>query len=225
MVMKIKSVLFDMDGVIINTRPEIENFWHEWAGKAEITLSEEDIEQHIHGCPSNRTIEMLFSKTSDEFKKQIVESSLNIGEDVNNLVMPGFRKLIDFFDELNFPWGIVTSHTLKSATRIAEELNIQHRFKVLVTADQVERGKPFPDPYFLGTERIGSKAEEVLVFEDSISGSTAAIKAGNKVIGVNTPKGAPALLSLGVMDVIENFEKIFDRERKALKIKEGIFLG
>lgn len=221
--MKISAVLFDMDGVIINTRPEIEVFWHDWANKAGFKLSEEDIELHIHGCPSRHTIEMLFSKASDEIKKGIVEGSLNLGEDVNKLVMPGFRELIDFLDYQNISWGIVTSHTLKSATRITNELNIQKRVKVLVTADQVERGKPFPDPYLLGTERIGANPEDVLVFEDSISGSTAAIKAGNKVVGVNTPKGAPALFSLGVLDVIENFEVLLDRETKTLKLKKEIY--
>ncbi|HYG37696.1 MAG TPA: HAD-IA family hydrolase [Cytophagales bacterium] len=223
--MRISAILFDMDGVIINSRSEIELFWNEWAEKVGIILSEKDIEDHIHGCPATRTLEMLFKNTSDEFKMQIMNCSHTIGQDVENLVMPGFKDLIDCLDEIKMPWGIVTSHLINSATRIVKALHIQDRLKVLVTADQVEKGKPHPDPYILGNKRLGLEAEQVLVFEDSISGCTAALKAGNAVIGLNVPKMAKSLLSLGVEDVLENFEGIVDKEMKCLRIGKKLILN
>jgi beta-phosphoglucomutase-like phosphatase (HAD superfamily) len=199
-----KAVLFDMDGVIINSRIEIEEFWQKWAKIAGGSFSFEEIEQFIHGCPVELTLNQLFNHTPHLWE-DIKMDSANLGLHPEKMVMKGFFDFIDYLDEYQIPYGIVTSHVLKNASRIVNSLGIQNRIKALVTADQVERGKPYPDPYLLGAERLGIPNKEIIVFEDSLSGIQSAHNAGSKVIGINLPHFRNSLLIKGAHDVLEDF--------------------
>lgn len=199
-----------MDGVIINTRQEIEDFWRRWAVKAGFELRESDIENDIHGCPPLHTLGKFFSHTDKDFKRAMEEDSHSIGKNARALLMPGLLAFVDRICERQFPFGIVTSHTLKSASRIAVDVGLEGRYEALVTVDQVKNGKPHPEPYLLAAERLNLAPEEVLVFEDSLSGCTSALRAGMKVIGVNTPKYEPSLRALGVVTVIRDFHRVHE---------------
>ncbi len=203
--MNVDAVLFDMDGVIINSRPEIEGFWQSWAQRFGFTIEANDMENHIHGCPARHTIAKLFGGITAEEVAAIETSALQIGGDPQARVMPGFFAFTDTLSRQGIPFGIVTSHPMASGKRIADALGLTSRLAVFVTADQVKNGKPHPEPYLLGCERLGLPPGNVLVFEDSVSGAMAAVAAGNMVVGINQPTAAAALLALGVLEVFPDF--------------------
>lgn len=208
--MQMSAILFDMDGVLINTRQEIEDFWRRWAIKAGFELTGDDIENHIHGCPPSHTIGKFFGQAEDEFMRAMEADSRNIGKNARAMIVPGLTEFVGFLCERQFPFGIVTSHTLKSASSIALDIGLAGKYKTLVTVDQVKNGKPHPEPYLLAAERLNLIPEEVLVFEDSLSGCTSALRAGMNVVAINTPEYETSLRAVGVVHVIRDFHRVHE---------------
>ena len=85
-----------------------------------------------------------------------------------------------------------------------ELLNIQNCISVIVERNDVARGKPFPDPYLLGAKRLMLSLSETLVFEDSISGITSAVKAGAYCVAI----GDTELIQYGAQTAIADFSKV-----------------
>lgn len=84
-------------------------------------------------------------------------------------------------------------------------LSVRSPFQTIVTANLVQKGKPDPECYLLGAERLDIPIKKVLVFEDSISGVKSASRAGATVVGVNEPHIGPVLTEAGAVDVIPDF--------------------
>lgn len=107
--------------------------------------------------------------------------------------MPGAVDLLDWLDTADaspggpLPRGIATSGGRRYAERIVGLLGIADRFEFLVTADDVSRGKPHPEPYLLAAERLGVAPGEMLVLEDSAVGTQAAVAAGAITVAAPNP--------------------------------------
>lgn len=106
--------------------------------------------------------------------------------------LPGAAALLARLNTLGIPWAIVTSGSVPvaSARRQAAGLPLP---AVFVTAEQVERGKPQPDAYLLGAERLGLAPQACVVVEDAAAGIASGLAAGCQVIAVNAPADAPQL--------------------------------
>ncbi len=108
-------------------------------------------------------------------------------------------------------WAIVTSGSLESveARLMKAELPIP---KILVTADDVNQGKPDPEPYLVGAKRLGVAAERCVVIEDSPAGIEAGKKAGMRVIGIASTHTRKELLEKGADMVIDKLINLNIRE-------------
>ena len=98
--------------------------------------------------------------------------------------MPGLETLLDLIESANIPKAIATSSHLQFAQRALGMFDLQPRFDFVLTSESVERGKPHPEVYLLAASRHGVKPENMLVLEDSIHGSSAAIAAGATTISI-----------------------------------------
>lgn len=204
----IKAIVFDMDGVLINTKPTIERYWSDWAEKCGFIISKEQMEQDVHGCPKKHTLENLFGEVDEQMKREICNSTSAGNLDFKELVVPGAVELLHSLQKAGIKMALVTSSTIKTAEKVMEQLNLSHCLPVVVTADQVKNGKPHPEPYLLAAERLKLDPAGTLVFEDSLSGAQAALAAGMRVVGVNEEHAAKGLLDLGVQTVIPDFKNI-----------------
>lgn len=201
---KVKAVLFDMDGVLVDSRTIIERAWAEAAQMYGIKISEYDIHNHIHGQPGPYTIQTLFGHL-EKIDQQKVQTHIIHSENTAVCVpIPGVAELIKKLSAASVPLGIVTSGWRYKIDRVIESLHAQSCFSVIVERDDVKRGKPYPDPYLLAASRLNLPPAETLVFEDARSGVISAVSAGALCVGI----GGDELMTSGAAFTIPDFLEV-----------------
>ena len=174
------AVLFDLDGVLIDSTPAVTRVWEKWAVKH--GFNPEEVVRKAHGRPSITTIREYLPNADHEMENRIVERAEI--EDLEGVVpLPGALELLR-----SLPSGkcaIVTSCTRPLAkVRIAAAgLPVP---KHIVTADDILHGKPDPEPYLKGANTIGAAPQNCLVVEDVPAGVASGKAAGARVVAVRT---------------------------------------
>lgn len=172
------AVLFDMDGTLIDSLHSVERSWLTWAREHGI-----DPERLLgfHGVPSRQIVETLLPGADAERAARRIEE-LEVADTEGIVVLPG---AIEALRAVGASGAVVTSCTAQlAAARIAAaRLPVP---EICVTASDVERGKPAPDPYLLGAARLGVDPARCLVVEDAVSGVRAGRAAGCATLGVRT---------------------------------------
>ncbi len=190
--MKCKGFLFDLDGTLVDSLPAVERAWSNWAQSRD--LDPEEVLGFIHGKQAITSLRHFMPGESEESIQQqfkLLEKA-EAEDTVGISALPGAAELLHRLNELSVPWAIVTSGSVPvaHARHAAGELA---RPEVFITAELVARGKPNPDPYLLGAEKLGLKPEECVVVEDAPAGVLSGLAAGCKVIAVNAPDDTPKL--------------------------------
>lgn len=178
--MRCRGVLFDMDGVLVDSTAAVARVWSVWARKH--SLDADAVVKIAHGRPSISTIRELLPDSDHEAEDREVER-LEI-EDVEGIVaMPGVAELLRAIPPNKY--AIVTS-----ATRALAEVRLRAASLPvpanLVTARDVQRGKPNPDPYLMGARILGVSPVECAVIEDAPSGIRSGKEAGAHVVALRT---------------------------------------
>jgi len=191
----VDAILFDMDGTLVNSTEGVVGAWETFA-KLYPGLDIKTILSSSHGV---RTIDNLrkhcgitdeveLEKQAVLFEKAIVDSSTANGRKGITL-LPGVKDIIDELtagpEDTQTRWAVCTSATRYYASGALTLTGIP-KPKVFVTAEDVEKGKPFPDPYLLGAKSCGYEPERCLVVEDAPAGVRSGRAAGCKVIGLLT---------------------------------------
>ena len=177
-----KGLLFDLDGTLIDSSEPIKRAWISTAEAAGIPLEKL---VGFHGIPAGQTLRMLLSDRSElEINHWIQVITQKEVEDTEGIRSnPGAHELFEHLGQTNTPWTIVTSCTrdLAIARLDAVGLPIPEN---LVTADQVTRDKPHPEPFQLGAQRLSLPPSVCYAVEDSIAGLKSATDAGCKTIAL-----------------------------------------
>lgn len=146
---RIEAILFDMDGVLIDSNSVIERAWREAAEMYGKSISEEQMVKHIHGQPGPHTIQALFSDLPLTDQRKVQAHIIQVEDTAEYDPVPGVAQLIHSLNAAGVKVGIVTSGWREKIDRVIAMLNVQHCISVIVERDDVGRGKPFPDPYLL----------------------------------------------------------------------------
>ena len=182
-----KAVIFDLDGTLVDSMWMWKAIDIEYLGKFGISLPS-TLQKDIEG--------MSFSETAVYFKEtfQIPDSLEEIKADWNKMAYDKYTKEVDFkkgaikFLEIciqkGIKLGIATSNSRELVDATLEALNIRDYFDCVMTACEVEKGKPAPDIYLLVAKCLDVKPEQCLVFEDIPEGILAGVRAGMKVCAV-----------------------------------------
>ncbi|HKF02311.1 MAG TPA: HAD-IA family hydrolase [Candidatus Sulfotelmatobacter sp.] len=174
------ALLFDLDGVLINSTPAVARVWHRWA--LEHGFDPEEVVPRAHGRPSLTTVREYMPNADHEAENREVERREI--QDLEGVVpLPGALGLL-----ASLPldrWTIVTSCTRKLAeVRIeAAGLLLPRKF---ISSNDITNGKPHPEPYLKGAAVLGFPATECVVLEDVPAGVKAAKAAGARVIAFTT---------------------------------------
>ena len=178
-----KGVLFDLDGVVVDSESIYTQFWSD-IDKLYPT-GVENFAIAIKGNTLQRILADFFP--DNDVKQDILERIKDF--EINMRYKP-FAEAIRFINELKrnqFRIAIVTSSSQKKMDNLyAQNPGFREMFDAVVTGDMVSHSKPDPEPYLLGAEAIGVAPESCYVFEDSISGIESGIRAGATVIGLAT---------------------------------------
>ncbi len=185
--LRCKAILFDFDGVLIDSEPVYERHWYDWAG--EHGVSYEHIISIHHGIPAVRTISIVAphldaQKEADQFQVRCVSNLEGL------VAHNGVKALLEYLPADR--WAIATSSYRNMVSQQMKHLALPDP-GVLVTVEDVTRGKPDPEPYLLAAEKVGIPVSECVVIEDSPAGVAAGKSAGARVIGVTTTKRADEL--------------------------------
>lgn len=213
-----EAIIFDMDGVIIDTKEMVESFWTNKFEQFGMEVPVENFDERFHGRPAQLTVDQEFSFLPETeriaLEQEIEEYDSSI--DQFNLI-PGIHSFLQSSKDAGIPIALVTSALPPKVEIMKKSLSFDPGFITEVTADRIKQGKPNPECYKLALLELGADPANVLVFEDSISGVRAAAGSHSVVIGVNEPHLHEKLLQKGAIHVIRNFESaVIDSVEKSL---------
>ncbi|MGO1972114.1 MAG: HAD family hydrolase [Propionibacteriaceae bacterium] len=181
-----EAVIFDMDGTLIDSTPAVERSWTQWAIEYELTA--EQLAGH-HGYPAAGIVDKLIpAERRAAALARISELELADTHDIGTL--PGAAEAFVALQRRRFAIATSCTAPLAAARLAASALSMP---PVLVTVDDVERGKPAPDPFLVAAERLGADPARCLVVEDAVSGLTGARAAGCASLAVVTTTPADLL--------------------------------
>lgn len=181
------AILFDLDGVLVDSIPSVERAWRKFAARHK--LDPTTVLEAAHGHRSIETVRLLMPELDADVENQIVEQD-EIDDAEGLMATEGAAELFSILPPER--WTIVTSGTRALATARLHAAGLPVP-KHLVAADEVVNGKPHPEPYIKGASALGFPPAACLVFEDAPTGIRSAQAAGAKVIGVAGTYAAPQL--------------------------------
>ena len=196
------ALLFDLDGVLIDSTPAVARVWQRWA--IEHGLDPDTVVRMAHGRPSRATIRELLPNADIEREDREVERREM--EDLDGVILlPGARELLDILPSNR--WTIATSCTrpLAEVRLRAAGLPIP---KAMITSSDVKIGKPDPEPYLKAAVNLGLSASDCIVVEDAPAGIRAGKAAGARVIAVLTTMPRRDLEDAGPDWIVENCAEI-----------------
>ncbi len=201
------GVIFDFDGVIVDSHPAHMLAWKELLltkGKAtsDVDLSfiregakREEILRHFLGELTPYQIVSYGVEKDELFKARAGELSL----------VPGFTKFLVQLDSAALPSAVATSGSRSRVEQTLETLNLRKRFRAVVTGTDVERGKPDPSLFLLAAQILQIDARRILVCEDAVAGVLAAKTAGMKCLGIAANGRESLLKQVGADLVVKDF--------------------
>lgn len=193
--MQCKGFLFDLDGTLVDSLAVVERSWQFWAES--YGVDPQEVLEFIHGKQAITTLRHFMpGKSEAEIQAEFLRLEHIEATDLDGVrALPGAVELLLHLEAQSIPWAIVTSGSIPVA-------HARHRAAglpqpaVFITAEQVTRGKPQPDAYLLGAERLGLTPQECLVVEDAPAGIQSGLAAGCHVAAVNVPPETPELLEV-----------------------------
>jgi HAD superfamily hydrolase (TIGR01509 family) len=206
---RVEAVLFDMDGVVIDTQQSVTDFWLAFAAEQGVTLTADDFEDHIYGVPVAHTLRVLFpdlpfaGHIALRERTAAYESALAYSE------VPGLTAFLRPLSAAGVPTALVTSGEPWKVAAMSGQLGLEGLFDAVITAADIRWGKPDPECYALAADQLGIPATRCVIFEDSVSGVQAAVAAGALCVGVQ-PSGrlAQRLVECGAWHVIPDFVRV-----------------
>lgn len=181
------AILFDLDGVLMDSGAAVERAWQRWAARHGLETA--DVLAEAHGRRTEDTIRAIAPWLDVEAETRALEDTET--DDTDGVVaLPGAASLLESLPAGS--WAVATSGSRRLATTRLAHGGLPLP-EVLVTAEDVERGKPDPQPYLAAAEALGVEPSRCLVVEDAPAGIAAGRAAGAAVLAVTTTFAASEL--------------------------------
>ncbi|WP_321334791.1 HAD-IA family hydrolase [uncultured Bacteroides sp.] len=196
----LKSVLFDMDGVLFNSMPYHADAWYKVMAARGLNLSREEAYMH-EGRTGSGTINIVCQRqwkrhaTPEEIEEIYSEKTVEFNKNPPAERMPGAWEVLKKVKEAQLIPTVVTGSGQGSLlNKLEQNFPGMFRPELMVTAFDVKYGKPNPEPYLMALEKGGLKPNEAIVIENAPLGVAAGVGAGIFTIAVNTGPLAPEVL-------------------------------
>lgn len=196
------ALLFDLDGVLIDSTPAVTRVWRRWA--MEHGFNPEEVVAHAHGRPSLTTVREYLPNSDHEAENREVERREI--EDLEGVVpLAGALELLASLPRDR--WTIVTSCTRPLAEVRIQAAGLPLPMK-MITANDITHGKPDPEPYLQGAAILASSPAQCIVLEDVPAGIRAGKASGASVIALKTTAQESALREAGADWILNNCTEI-----------------
>lgn len=207
-----KAILFDMDGVLIDSEPFHEQSIVELSAELGEAITGKEVLDSFKGAPEfvmgRRLLEMYPASglTSDEIIRR--KGDIYAGMFARVPLLPGILEFLEQSKASGLRFALATS-----ANRFTQELSFRGHglspwFEAIVTGEDITRGKPDPEPYLLAASKLGIAAEDCVVIEDSLNGVRSGKAAGCKVIAITTTFPRETLAELQPDLIIDGFSEL-----------------
>ncbi len=215
---KIDTLIFDLDGVIVDTAVFHYQAWKRLAAELNINFSLEDNER-LKGVSRVKSFDILLSlgnvKMSDQEKAPYCERKNEwfvelISKMTPEDILPGVREFIAVNKEKGR--NIVLGSASKNALMVLENTDLKYAFDAIMDGTNITSAKPDPEVFVKGAKAVGSHPENCIVFEDAVAGVQAAKNGGMYCVGMGDPKLLKqadwVIPGIGSIDINEFEEKI-----------------
>jgi len=183
----IRAVVFDCDGLMFNTEEIFNLAGRELMRRREKVMTQECLHRMMGLRPHDAFAVMVETFDLDEPIEDLLTESQEIFNshlDAHLAPMPGLFELLEAIENYGLPKGVATSSPRDYLDGILARFELQARFAVTLTAEDVTHGKPHPEIYLKAAEQIGVAPAEMLVLEDSQAGTQSAAAAGAVVVSI-----------------------------------------
>lgn len=208
--MTIRGVIFDMDGVIVDSGEHHRAAWQALLAELGTTVSSADFWRLTIGRPAHEAVSLLLGRELH------YEEAMELAGRKRDLyrhfaqrgavAVPGVADFVGSVARSGTACAVATSASRHDARHVLDTLGLAGHFGAVVTAEDVIRGKPDPEVYVRAATEIGIAPRDCLAFEDAVVGVQAARRAGMRVIGVSTAHTGEELSAAGAERAIANFE-------------------
>lgn len=183
----IKAVIFDMDGVIVDSEPLHLLAYQELFNTRNIPFTEEDNREFLGRKDMEMAIVLVERFKLPMTPPELVHSKERIlarllAENAN--ARPGLYKVLEAARQHNLHMAVASSATLPTIELVTDTLNVRHYFHNLSSGDEVPNGKPAPDVFLLAAKRLDVDPSHCLVIEDTLNGLRAALAGGMYCVAI-----------------------------------------
>lgn len=193
----IKAIIFDMDGVLVDSEPIHVAFEKQQFALHNLNISAEEHHRYM-GVASDVMWQKIsakhtFNKPLDEIIRESRERCIHYFSELPEIpVMPGLTDLLEELTRKEIPIAVASSSYPEVIATILDKTGLRRYFKVVVSSQEAGKSKPEPDVFLLAAKKLGIAPKDCLVIEDSANGIKAAQAAGMTCIAYQGPGANPA---------------------------------
>lgn len=214
--LRCKAILFDLDGVLVNSAECVEKTWRSFAARHKLDVDE--VLVYAHGRRTKETIQLVAPGLNADYEVATLEKNEAMTTE-GVYEVPGARRLLQSLPLER--WAIVTS-----GIRAVASLRIRFTGlpspSVMICADDIAHGKPHPEGYIKAADNLGRLPSECVVIEDAPAGIEAAHNAGMRVIAIASTYGKERLADADlVVDQLSDLAVLLDGEQIVISCDEA----
>ncbi len=205
-----RGAVFDFDGVIVDSHAAHLRAWEKFLESVGRTVSGEQLQFVLDGRKRDDILRHFMGELS---KEQVAEfghlkEQFFRDEAVNVRTIDGLLGFLEDLEREQFALAIASSGSRSRVDFLLDKLGLKQCFRVVITGDEVEEGKPHPAIFVKAAQQLAMDSSQLVVFEDAPSGVKAAKAAGMLCVGIARPDLASALLDAGAIHVAPDFRSL-----------------
>jgi HAD superfamily hydrolase (TIGR01509 family) len=218
------GLLFDLDGTLAQTEHIHLAAFNALLAPSGRSLDDEAFVRHVSGRANDDIMTFLFPDAAAAERLRLADAKEASFRDIavagGVALTPGAAELLQWARKRHVATGLVTNAPRANAEMMIAVLGLADAFDVVITADELARSKPHPDPYLAAIETLGLSAAATVAIEDSLTGITAAAAAAIGVIALATAQTAASLMVSDATLVVDDLAdaRLYDylRQRFAM---------
>ena len=199
------ALLFDLDGTLLDTDPLHFAIFRELFADRGLDIDHRYYLDHIHGRLNADLFGHAFPGEDPDVLSELKEAIFRDRLGASYPPMPGAEDLLARAREAGWHTAVVTNAPRANAEAMLGAIGLTAAFDLVVVGEECARGKPFPDPYATAIDRLGSRPDLAVAFEDSPSGLASARGAGAFVVGLRSTLDDAALRDAGAHVSIQDY--------------------
>lgn len=203
------AIIFDMDGVIVDTNTFHKKAIHQFCRKYGFELTEEQLRTSVYGRTNKDWITNLFGTLSENQLQAYADEKEQLFRELYAPYIKPVKGLVAFLEKLvnaSISRAIATSAPRANVDFVLDKTMLGKYFNTILDERMVTHGKPNPEIYLKTARALGFPNDRCIVIEDSLSGVTAGVKSGSKVIGITTTHTREELTEASF--VINDFDEL-----------------